>query len=32
MIKRLGSSPLPRSGLLLGKVGALLVVDSSSSC
>ncbi len=27
VIKRLGSSPLPRSGLLLGKVGALLVVE-----
>jgi len=28
VLKRLGSSPLPRSGLLLGKVGALLVVQS----
>jgi ABC-2 type transport system permease protein len=28
VIKRLGSSPLPRSGLLLGKVGALLVVEA----
>ena len=27
MIKRLGSSPLPRSGLLAGKVGGLLVVE-----
>lgn len=27
VIKRLGSSPLPRSGLLLGKIGALLVVE-----
>ncbi len=27
LIKRLGSSPLPRSGLLLGKVGALLLVE-----
>ena len=27
VIKRLGSSPLPRSGLLLGKVGGLLVVE-----
>ncbi len=27
VIKRLGSSPLPRSGLLLGKVGALLMVE-----
>lgn len=27
VLKRLGSSPLPRSGLLLGKVGALLVVE-----
>ena len=27
LIKRLGASPLPRSGLLLGKVGALLVVE-----
>lgn len=27
VIKRLGSSPLPRSGLLLGKVGALLAVE-----
>ncbi len=26
VIKRLGASPLPRSGLLLGKVGALLLV------
>jgi ABC-2 type transport system permease protein len=26
-IKRLGSSPLPRSGLLAGKVGALLLVE-----
>ncbi len=28
VIKRLGSSPLPRSGLLLGKVGALLLVET----
>jgi ABC-2 type transport system permease protein len=28
VIKRLGSSPLPRSGLLLGKVLALLLVES----
>jgi ABC-2 type transport system permease protein len=28
VIKRLGSSPLPRYGLLLGKVGALLVVEA----
>jgi ABC-2 type transport system permease protein len=28
VLKRLGSSPLPRSGLLLGKVGALLVVEA----
>jgi ABC-2 type transport system permease protein len=27
VIKRLGSSPLPRSGLLLGKIGALLLVE-----
>lgn len=27
VIKRLGSSPLPRSGLLLGKVGGLLFVE-----
>lgn len=27
VIKRLGTSPLPRSGLLLGKVGALLMVE-----
>ncbi len=27
VLKRLGASPLPRSGLLLGKVGALLVVQ-----
>ena len=27
VIKRLGSSPLPRAGLLAGKVGALLVVQ-----
>jgi ABC-2 type transport system permease protein len=29
VIKRLGSSPLPRSGLLMGKVGALLVVEAA---
>ena len=28
VIKRLGSSPLPRSGLLMGKVGALLLVEA----
>ena len=28
VIKRLGSSPLPRSGLLLGKVGALLLIEA----
>jgi ABC-2 type transport system permease protein len=28
VIKRLGSSPLPRSGLLAGKVGALLFVEA----
>ncbi|HSE07408.1 MAG TPA: ABC transporter permease [Nocardioidaceae bacterium] len=28
VLKRLGASPLPRSGLLLGKVGALLVVET----
>jgi ABC-2 type transport system permease protein len=28
VIKRLGSSPLPRSGLLLGKIGALLLVET----
>jgi ABC-2 type transport system permease protein len=28
VLKRLGSSPLPRSGLLAGKVGALLVVEA----
>ena len=27
LIKRLGASPLPRSGLLLGKTGALLLVE-----
>lgn len=27
VLKRLGTSPLPRSGLLLGKVGALLLVE-----
>ena len=27
VIKRLGASPLPRSGLLMGKVGGLLVVE-----
>jgi ABC-2 type transport system permease protein len=27
LLKRLGASPLPRSGLLLGKVGGLLVVQ-----
>ena len=28
VLKRLGSSPLPRSGLLAGKVGSLLLVES----
>ena len=28
VIKRLGSSPLPRSGLLLGKIGALLLIET----
>ncbi|HQR25680.1 MAG TPA: ABC transporter permease [Nocardioides sp.] len=28
VIKRLGASPLPRHGLLLGKVGALVIVES----
>ena len=28
VIKRLGASPLPRSGLLMGKVGALLLVET----
>ena len=28
VLKRLGSSPLPRHGLLLGKVGALLLVEA----
>jgi ABC-2 type transport system permease protein len=28
VLKRLGSSPLPRAGLLAGKVGALLVVEA----
>jgi len=27
LLKRLGASPLPRSGLLAGKVGALLIVE-----
>jgi ABC-2 type transport system permease protein len=27
VIKRLGSSPLPRSGLLMGKVGGLLLIE-----
>jgi ABC-2 type transport system permease protein len=27
VLKRLGASPLPRSGLLLGKIGGLLVVE-----
>jgi ABC-2 type transport system permease protein len=29
VLKRLGSSPLPRSGLLAGKVGALLVIEAA---
>lgn len=28
VLKRLGASPLPRSGLLLGKIGGLLVVEA----
>ena len=28
VLKRLGASPLPRSGLLMGKVGALLLVEA----
>ncbi len=28
VLKRLGSSPLPRAGLLAGKIGALLVVEA----
>ena len=28
VLKRLGASPLPRSGLLMGKVGSLLVVEA----
>jgi len=28
VLKRLGATPLPRSGLLLGKVGALLLVEA----
>jgi len=28
ILKRLGASPLPRSGLLAGKVGALLIVEA----
>jgi len=28
VLKRLGASPLPRSGLLLGKIGSLLVVQA----
>jgi ABC-2 type transport system permease protein len=28
VLKRLGTSPLPRSGLLAGKVGALLIVEA----
>ena len=28
VLKRLGASPLPRSGLLAGKVGAVLIVES----
>lgn len=27
VIKRLGASPLPRSGLMLGKIGAVLIVE-----
>jgi ABC-2 type transport system permease protein len=29
VLKRLGASPLPRSGLLLGKVGAVLIVEAA---
>ncbi|MDT9592440.1 ABC transporter permease [Nocardioides zeae] len=32
LIKRLGASPLPRHGLLLGKLGALLVVQVVQAC
>ncbi len=28
VLKRLGASPLPRSGLLMGKVGSLLVIET----
>lgn len=28
VIKRLGASPLPRSGLMLGKIGAILIVEA----
>lgn len=28
VLKRLGASPLPRSGLLMGKVGSLLVIEA----
>jgi len=28
VIKRLGASPLPRSGLMLGKIGAVLIVEA----
>jgi len=29
VLKRLGSSPLPRPGLMLGKIGAILVVEAA---
>ena len=32
VLKRLGASPLPRYGLLLGKLGAVLVVEARSWC
>lgn len=32
VLKRLGSSPLPRSGLLLGKVASLLVIETAQLC
>lgn len=31
VLKRLGASPLPRSGLLLGKVGAVLAVEAGQA-
>lgn len=32
VLKRLGASPLPRSGLLMGKVVSLLVVEAAQLC